>query len=833
MPEVTNILFQQFRNKFKNGDDFLSNPNDFTINTVGNVIEELEVITRLEVSWFAESSAVDVWNVGGSTIRRTSGNFFEDGFFIGSKFQYQSTWRSAPMNDFQAIVQSISQDGTILTFNNVVGTIPIGEKTEDAIRGMALEEENFLFGLTYKFALIGNDEDANFNSKVNQAEQVYYSNEIGLDIGGARDMQFIDLLPQQETNRSWITGNAQARFVTSLLYIQTYEIKHTFIINPYYVEGELTNLENLIVPDLLAGDNSLKYVFEANFQTTITNPNAGITAQDSNNLGSVGWFNENFNGLKNNYSVAFVEYQDVNTGFPVDGLQLTTRTRVEIGIRLEGGNFSNGQRLGFLVSYLPTQEEYTDTATDFRENFRYDSIYHVQGQAATIGTNIIKSVDARLQIIDGLIGIVIVAELEYPTSQRLNLTEDSNYIISAIIADESLENDVSDRVSLLCDVNNYTPVSFVEGLIRFPKFNFLQHNEVFGLDTGASNVIACNEDGLLIDASFELDLDNEAFINSLKISLIARSSSNRDFFELDSFDFDFSSQVVSSGIQQIEIDETRGYNLADGDQFNWARIQTGANNSGMQTYNLQIGQKISWEEWIENLDVNAVFFDRNEPNNGLNEKSSNYSDVNSYQIEVLAEADLTGVDDLGKRIAGITRSFSGIITVFDYDKDENTTPIWSAQVETLDPDTFVPIQNGSDGGLLDNKDTLFRTTWTNINGAVTDLTGFFAIHRLEVENALGKNIEELSTLIAPPSNQILKPLDGLDFLDMRIESGNVITECLIDVNGLDNFSNYKLSCRIDNGQAVQLEAMQFENGENMQFENSVNNSELQQFENQN
>lgn len=811
MPQVTNIISQLFENEY--------GQNIGTFNLVANVGERITVTTILEVSWFAEASQVDTWNVGSNFITRASGNFYDDGFFIGCAFRYQTDWKTTPVNEFTANVQNISLDGKTLTFNNIVGSVPIGfDKTADAIRALTLEPENHLNGLIYKFGIIGNEEAVNYNSKVTDDEQAYYSNEIGVDGGGGRSTALVDLKPQQDSNKSWVTGSAQARFVSSLQYIQTYEIRHEFII-PYYVDGELSNLENVVVPELLEGNNSLRYICETSFSTTLTNPNASITSVIDNRLGSVGWFNENFNGFFSDYSLLSKSYVDVNTGNPVDGLQLTARTRLTIEIEKTSGSFSSTAKVGIMTSYLPTQDEYRDTPTDFVQNFRYDVGYvTANSPIAGQGSSVIKSIEANVL---GSGNLEVIAEIEYNASERVGLTKDSNYLISAIIGNVTLDDDVSDRVNLIADVRNYSPTTFVEGLISLNRAEFLIHDQVLGVDQGSETILTCNEDGILLDGEFSLDLNKEAFINSLRLSVVARNPSTGNFFELDSYNFDLSNSIVVNGIQEIEINNTRGYRLINGDQFNLARIQTGNNVGGIQSYSIQLGQKIPWQDWIPNDDADSVFYDPSEPNNNLNNKASNYSGLNGYEIAIMLEADLDGVDDLNQPISGLARLYSQGITVSDYDEGDTVPPVWSAQKQTLDPDTFTDL----DGSVLDDRDTLFRITWTNSGGAVSGIGDFWAVHRIEVENAIGKNIEELSTLRAFPVGQILKPLSGFNFLRIYTDSGNVVTECLIDHTKLDGFSKYKLSGRIDSGGLTTgmayegIGVMAFENSDVMLFEN--------------
>jgi hypothetical protein len=123
-------------------------------------------------------------------------------------------------------------------------------------------------------------------------------------------------------------------------------------------------------------------------------------------------------------------------------------------------------------------------------------------------------------------------------------------------------------------------------------------------------------------------------------------------------------------------------------------------------------------------------------------------------------------------------------------------------METFDPDTL----NSLGGNIKTDKDTLFRVTWDNTGGAVTDISDVYGIHRIEKENEVGKQIYELSSIKDRPINNLLKPLDGESFLKLSIVGGDVVAEGLIDYTLLDSSSNYKLSSRINQTPLIPVNA---------------------------
>ena len=184
-------------------------------------------------------------------------------------------------------------------------------------------------------------------------------------------------------------------------------------------------------------------------------------------------------------------------------------------------------------------------------------------------------------------------------------------------------------------------------------------------------------------------------------------------FLLDSYDFDLSGTLTVSGIQQLIIDQDRGYFLADDSQFNWVRLRVGDNNAGVQSYFGAIGQKIPWEDWIRNLNADTAFVDLSQPNNGLNFKSSNYSMLNGYTIRAKGILNVSATDALGAKSTGDVIGYSDEITVSDYDLDKLADPAkWQLNIQLLDPDTLVDIGEQ----ILSDRPTLMRCTHVYIDG---------------------------------------------------------------------------------------------------------------------
>ncbi len=796
----------KFFNEYKNDVGFGSNPADFTLNLTGSVMENVKTVQQIQVEWYSKSKdTASTWTVNhtNGTIYSSGGDFNNDGFAVGDLFMYEYISAAAGTN-FTGQITSVS--ATTILFTLLSGS-RTNVDTDAIIRGYT-----DLTAMTFKFGLLENQEPFNVESKVSGNAQGYYEGGLGVraGVGLPRSTSFVNFQRLGQYT-DWQTGTFKARFVSdsyNLLNAQTggqiFEIEHEFTITPYYLDGELTNLQNNVIPSLLDGLNSLKYSYSPGFRTVLSNPNTEKITVIDNNLGSVAWFNENFNGFQNNYEVNSIDYEEQATTNAADGLLIGSKTKVTAVVQSNVGNFSVSERAGIYVSYLPQQSEYTNTTlTNLKDNFIYDNAINNAGLAPSSGQDFITNFEITNVVTNTM---TITFDVEYSIAQKTRLASLNNqspiyYTIGIQLGDVTNPSGNSDRVILLADTKVYDVNADIPGLWNFSKFDIYTHEKEIGVHTGTTDVTAWNEDGIAIDYTMQLDLNKDALLNSMDFVLLAYNPLTQMTFELNKYSFNIFPATISSGVQQLAINSNRGYILESSSQFNDVFLEVGSNAGGIQDYNGRIGQKFTWQDWINNLNVDTVFYDSNEPNNNLNLKSSNYSDLNGYEIRLAFAGNLYGTNTLG--VSGLTDYLvlSPTLKVYDYGKDGNITPIWSETIETFNQAGTTNLG----GSILSGQNTLFKSTWTNSTGPVTSLDGLWGINRIEITNQQGFAITELSTINSPASNQLLIPTVGFTLLDMYLDSGNVVLECLIDGGLVQAGTSYNLSSRIHNDKVVILD----------------------------
>lgn len=786
------IREEKYFNEFKNGVNFTDNLTDFTNNFTGMVMEKEKVRFVLDVSWGFVASASNSVSSNSTTgqLSRSSGDWENDGFSVGGEFDMEWIDDTGAKFLFSITIDSIS--GNLMFCTPSVGSMPDSDANGFINGSVVLTGQTDLTALIWKFGLVENSGNFNYQNLITNSDQAYYGS-------GLNFLTWVDLQPLGTSNKDWVSGKLRCRRVATGQYgIQKYEVEHELIV-PFYSEGD-----NFVqMPDYLDGLNTLKYSFQSSFRTVLSNPNTEKTFTYDSSLGSIAYYGENYNGFNNIFSIVGVTYQEANTLNNADGLIASGKTKVTIEVSRSSGSFLTGGRYGVYVGYQATQDEYTNTPlTDFKENFIYDRELGAIATTTTGGDVFIQQMNS--QIVGG--NLVITFNVEYPAAQKVFLSNklssgQAKFIIAASVGDISLDSGNSNRIMLLARTGEFDFNADIPGLIQNTEINLFTYKDDIDVDPGKSSIQQWNEDGFLAKGKFDLNVAKNGFLNSLEFRLIAHNPTTSDFFILDRYIFNVISSPVVNGIQEINENNIRGYNLANGNRFKNAILTTSPNPvvGGLKTYNFEIGQKIKWQDWILNNDVNNVFYDNSKDNDNFNYKSSNYSLKEGYEIKAAIYSNVYGTND--ENVSGTTDYLITTpgLEINDYDVDGNTSIIWSGIIETINPSNGTSLQGAILGG---SDNTLFRITWTNSNGPVASINDISIIHRIEEAFQNGDNIDENGDSRLNPNNNRLINKNGFTEVDIYISDGKVISECLIKGSNLTQGIQYSLSGKLVNENPV-------------------------------
>ncbi len=777
------VQSRKFFSQIKNGEDFSLLTGDFGTHLKGSVGEKMRMVMQLDIEWFSLSTASSPFIFDGTnTVKRSSGSFIADGFSVGDIADFFSP-QGVPI---------AGNSRTILVLNDTFMIVDgpafgVSTATDAHIRGLTE-----LTGFIHSFGLIGNDEPFNFQSKVEGSDQIYTAKGVGNDPGGGRITTFIDA-EAKGTILGWQSGSLKVRFVSNpSTYVQRFEIQHDFTILPFYQDGQGDDILAMIQPEILLGANTLKYAAQMEFRDVVSNPNTAKTFVDEISLGSVGGFDENFNGFNNKFSIDSIAYEETASGDSADGIIAGTKTHVTVVVNSLDSVFVAGSKFGVYHSKLPTNPEYTNQTDEFDDVWLYDSKIQTTGDAP-ISSTILKAVEATF---GSAAQITIEFDVEFSVAQQILLSSDSLYVIGIQVTDNTLTTDNSDKVILVGDLREYVKSADIEGLLTLDAFAVYPHPvpTATGPAVGFfTDFKGWNEDGINLSFNIGTDLNEGAIIETANIRLVAFNSTTKDVFDLDNFSIPLGEQILvpdtPNPVQQINVSTNRGYRLKDDDFMNIVTFANSGRVGDIQNYLIRVGMKMRWETWIALPDADTVFYDNTEPNNNLNTKSSNYSLKEGYNIHAFLEFGMSKDGDVTQYVFR-----SPVFDVRDYDMDMFITPEWSADIKTFAP-------NGTDitPNFLSDDFTIMKVTWSNpTNEPITDITDIYAIHRIEENESQGQQIEELSSLAAriPVANQKMVALTGETRTKISIVGGKILTESRIDFNQLDANVNYDISARI-------------------------------------
>jgi len=318
MPSEIRIVDQKFYAKLNNGDTFTLNPSDFSRHLKGGVLEEIKAVFNVQVEWYSRLLSYDMlYNNSALTLRivKTGFDFIKDGFSVGDNVKFSI---NSPYADIEGTVTSVKVgeivlDSVVVVSGSLANGWTIGNSPNSADPLTGLTD---LTALKYKFGLIENDESTNYLSKLSNIDQIYLTE--GID--------HVSLVPSIGqsfgNNKSWVTGSLNVAFVgytpdsdynRPQNTTQEFQIEHIFKINPFYRDGELDALEGTDTPpdDIFEGNRSLKYVFETEFRTVLNNPNTSKITEYDTQEGSVGYFDESYNGYPSDYTIEDLAYFNV------------------------------------------------------------------------------------------------------------------------------------------------------------------------------------------------------------------------------------------------------------------------------------------------------------------------------------------------------------------------------------------------------------------------------------------------------------------------------------------------------------------------------------------
>lgn len=597
-------------------------------------------------------------------------------------------------------------------------------------------------------------------------------------------------------------------------YKRKYEIEVDFMLSSFF--EEITDLETHSPPQVVFDASSLTDAIKLTFLPEWNNPNIKIEndMKETERLGNTGWFDENYNGLPNNFEVKSVQYFDLG-GQSVTGLSYGSDVKVKAVI----GGIANlavdsDFKHGFI--WLPKDEEqYKNKLTPFHKNTKISCHFNTSafnantaypftydGYATDNAKMNTRAISYTIQ------GNDLVFEAVFsPTPEFLQYfqdkADDRKYALWVSVADRNLMTAFSDRVSLLLDVNDMDFFIPISGELEGVTTSFIEHPEDH-LATGVEVYDGFLEDDILARSFFSLE--NGKRLSQMILGYEVENVTSGSTYELERFTANLQPYVtIPSGVQEIDFNSERGYKLEPNNNKNWVKVVRNPNGdqTGKAGYQILFGQKIRWEYWLQKTNVPSEYYDNTLEFNGSNNDWLHFlRESNSHKINFFI---LFDVQENGE-----TKRYKNIFPITFNGYDENTNIETTHQY--FDNETNALLNVGTEpesgrplGVLLSNKNTRIEISYKKLNGD-WDLGNVYAVTTIEIDRGAGvMTHRQLSSIVGSENDNILIPLPPNTKLLVQQIAPNVIkTTCLVDYTRLQNAFMYKITGRIgcfanDNG----------------------------------
>ena len=245
-------------------------------------------------------------------------------------------------------------------------------------------------------------------------------------------------------------------------------------------------------------------------------------------------------------------------------------------------------------------------------------------------------------------------------------------MLSVLIGDQtSISADLANRVNLKIDSQLWSFDNDVAGLVQGNDIVFYKSDtEIVEFGSKLTNFTGWDGDFLGVRFAFETRAEHKAIVKKAIFRLIAYkndleqfeiSQTNIPIFKIAITD----ENITTYPYQLANVDVQNSFNITPNESFNRITLDSTVPVYGT-AYQEWVGTlafEVKWREWIANLDVANIFYDATKDNNNLNEKTSNYSNLNGYDI--YGVVDLNIGSNQGEDT--VYRIFSDISSELDFD----------------------------------------------------------------------------------------------------------------------------------------------------------------------
>lgn len=740
---------------------------NFLMANAGDWVDgEIEV----QVQIFFETSINNAITItDGNILTLDSGSWYDYGFIIGETI------------DFYYEIGGVATTGTmtILFINGsqmqVDVAFPNGRYPDQSLTpthgGFNCLSYRVPEAAEFKFNLSPSDSSGSTYSVIDGEENRFIANEINtLSVGSQMAMT-------QVGNKSG--GRMQNVFIKRLADGVGFG-KHRFKITYQFLQWGILQQDNS-TPSFYSAGNCLKPFFKVNLISENNNPNSILSVKNAAVMANTGFFDENYNGGANDFSVISTQFTDY-LGNDIEAIDFSNSTDVLMVIDAPAQNTATS-KFHFGIFYQPQDEDdYKNKAGALNSNLMLVApytyyIHSLTPSGLTIFSGQTESgayyaiTNVQFEIVGSTVEFRF--RITFNAAAKLmfeNLPDSARRMrVWVSLSDPTLAVDLSNKVSLIV---------YDEDVIDAPTIGvdypysvddaILDHalNETLGDTT--------TEDDVLYRANFLLE-DGEIY-DGIRSRIYAKNSVTDEEFTLEDIFFNFASVPFIVGKYEVDLTTPRTFNLPPSTDRKIISITRNDTLDGGGFYGVQLnyGYLNRWEYWKPQNNVSDDFFDVSEQHNGLNKNWQRFQTA-EWELFIAYYVRQNDVDDY--HIVPIS--------IRDYDDDPNVlTNVTFTREDGSTPTSLVAdeVIKISAEFTLTSSIYVLPTVWVE-----------FTVEDFEGDNRwVGSSILDFGNVAQNP----LKPLAGQTKITANLTAANVLlAECLIDTS-LVNVNSLSLSYRV-------------------------------------
>jgi len=591
----------------------------------------------------------------------------------------------------------------------------------------------------------------------------------------------------------------------------------------YMIHGLYQSMNKLKAgqpPQFLQNQDSITENFEIKAWPQTNDINISIPLiNKENRKGNIGWLGENFNGQEAHAYIDNIVIRDI-FGNPYERVPYNVETVLTFELYNSTGAVDL-TKIGFGIMHIPvSRDEYGENNYSFLDNFYVSCLskYWDQGEDGLIPYPSIENdlregwgregrqinLTPKVYVEDGITKVQVIITPNAAFSAYMDSKDEDDRMCFMWVASqkEGTLLAVSDRSTTQLVLDQFEKALPIVGEYDNLTARFIRHSET---STTSGDKVVHTKPNDDLTGKISLWLPNADIFKmtgiTYAIEMVKENDANR--FVLDSKFLDTSQSVIlDDGTQQINVTQSRGFKLVDGNEKNKVSLMRNISlDSGdLNGYSGVFGWKNRWEYWlaVTQDDVHNDFFDETQMHNGYNHQWERY--VKNPEWDIYFVVYIHGLEADGNEIIyrNPHKYFIG-----DYDDNPNIT----TQFFFKNADTGVTLVGGTDsisgknlGIILSVEQTHFEIQYTLVSGVWTTsiLNSLYATATIEVDEGPGfLNMRQISTVVAQESGNPLIPLN-LQFLKWEIDTDTKILKVTFNVNpaSLDIGSRYRFTGRL-------------------------------------